>query len=508
VYVNWLENIRDWNISRQLWWGHRVPVWYCDECGKTTASRDDVARCPACGAAVRQDEDVLDTWFSSGLWPFSTLGWPDDSADLRAFYPTDLLVTAPEILFFWVARMIMNGYALLGEAPFHTVYLHGTVRDTNHVKMSKSLGNGIDPLDVVKLFGADALRYTVIAGMGLGADTILDPGDLERSFAPGRNFVTKLWNIGRFLLTNVGTAPVAALERIPAHRLSLADRWILDRLNVAIAACDAALGPARPDQRTWKASERYAGLRLNEYTEAARGFVWSELADWYLESVKARLASTSDDGEVARAVLVHVFDQSLRLLQPIVPFVTDALWQRLPGRLQGEHLPVASWPRASPGTHGGDAFEIVRDAITAIRQLRADYAIPPGKPLRVLLVPAAASRDLCLSEAKIIGRLTRCDVEIAVAAGVEAAAHHVLSDGTEVVLPLAGAIDLEKECTRLRGELAALESQLEALRGRLANERFTSRAKPDVVQQERRKEAEWSARRLQLHAKVDTLCGS
>ncbi|MFI5240016.1 MAG: valine--tRNA ligase, partial [Gemmatimonadales bacterium] len=194
VYVNWLEGIRDWNISRQLWWGHRIPVWYCDKKGCVTVSREDITACPTCGGAVRQDEDVLDTWFSSWLWPFSTLGWPDTAApDLKAFYPTDDLVTAPEILFFWVARMVMAGYAFMGDAPFHTIYLHGTVRDTEHVKMSKSLGNGIDPLDVVRLYGADALRYTVISGMGMGADLVLDPHDLERSFAPGRNFATKLW---------------------------------------------------------------------------------------------------------------------------------------------------------------------------------------------------------------------------------------------------------------------------------------------------------------------------
>ncbi|MEO6865819.1 MAG: valine--tRNA ligase, partial [Gemmatimonadaceae bacterium] len=200
VYVNWLEGIRDWNISRQLWWGHRIPVWYCETNGCVTVSRDDVTNCATCGGPVHQDEDVLDTWFSSWLWPFSTLGWPDRSAiDLQAFYPTDDLITAPEILFFWVARMVMAGYAFMGDAPFHTIYLHGTVRDTDHVKMSKSLGNGIDPLDVVRLYGADALRYTVIAGMGMGADLVLDPHDLDRSFAPGRNFATKLWNIGRFL---------------------------------------------------------------------------------------------------------------------------------------------------------------------------------------------------------------------------------------------------------------------------------------------------------------------
>src|SRR5258705_8956691 len=280
VYINWLENIRDWNISRQLWWGHRIPVWYCDKCNQTIVSRTDVSACDKCGGPVRQDEDVLDTWFSSWLFPISTLGWPDkDSAALAAFYPTDDLITAPEILFFWVARMVMAGYAFMDAAPFHTVYLHGTVRDTNHVKMSKSLGNGIDPLDVVEKYGADALRYTVIAGMGMGADLMLDPLNLERSFAPGRNFATKLWNIGRFLLANVGSSPVKSVDELRDDDLTLADRWILGRLNAAILECDVALGSARPDKGKWRPAERYAGLRLSEDSEAAPRFVWDDGAE-------------------------------------------------------------------------------------------------------------------------------------------------------------------------------------------------------------------------------------
>jgi len=508
VYVNWLEGIRDWNISRQLWWGHRIPVWYCDACGKVTASRDDVTRCPSCSGAVRQDEDVLDTWFSSGLWPFSTLGWPDDTADLKAFYPTDLLVTAPEILFFWVARMIMTGYAFMGEAPFHSVYLHGTVRDTNHVKMSKSLGNGIDPLDVVSLYGADALRYTVVAGMGLGADTILDPRDLERSFAPGRNFVTKLWNIGRFLLTNVGDDHVLALDAIPANDFTRADRWILERLNAAVAACNAALGPARPQDGVWRDEERYAGLRLNEYTEAARAFVWNELADWYLESVKGRLVTPGDDRNTARAVLVHAFDQALRLLHPIVPFVTEALWQRLPGHVEDSFLTVAPWPVAGDVPGGRSDFERVVECVAAVRQLRGEYGIAPGKQLAGLLIPSAGNRALYEGEASLVERLTRCTLTVAAAAPGGAAAHQVLSDGTEVILPLAGAIDLEKECARLQGELEGLTRQLTGLRARLANESFVSRAKPEVVEAERRKEGEWASRQAQLAAKVASLCGT
>ena len=508
VYVNWLEGIRDWNISRQLWWGHRVPVWYCDACGKVTASREDVTRCPSCSGDVRQDEDVLDTWFSSGLWPFTTLGWPDDTADLKAFYPTDLLVTAPEILFFWVARMIMTGYAFMGETPFHTVYLHGTVRDTNHVKMSKSLGNGIDPLDVVQAYGADALRYTVVAGMGLGADTILDPKDLDRSFAPGRNFVTKLWNIGRFLLTNVGSEPVQAIDEFPAADFTRADAWILGRLNAAVAACDAALGPARPDQGAlWSPEARPAGLRLNEYTEAARQFAWNELADWYLESVKGRLATPGIDRDVARAVLVHAFDQALRLLHPIVPFVTEALWQRLPGHVEGTFLATASWPVHRALTGDADAFGHVVRAVSAIRQIRGEYGIAPGKQVSGVVIPAPAAAAVFAQDAALIERLTRCALAIADAPPAGAAAYQVLADGTQVVLPLADAIDVGKECARLTGELQALDGQLTALRARLANAQFLARAKPEVVEAEGRKAQEWSVRRDQLAAKVASLCG-
>jgi len=514
VYVHWLENIRDWNISRQLWWGHRIPVWYCEGCDEVVVSRTDVAECPSCGGGVRQDDDVLDTWFSSWLWPLSTLGWPDaDAPDLKAFYPTDMLVTAPEILFFWVSRMIMAGYAFAGEAPFHTVYLHGTVRDTNHVKMSKSLGNGIDPLDVVRLYGADALRWTQIAGMGLGADVILDPNDIEKSFAPGRNFATKLWNIGRFLLTKVGSDPVRPLDTIPAAQLTRADRWILDRLDAAIAECEAALGPARPANGAWAESERYAGLRLNEYAEAARRFVWNELADWYVEATKARLAVPGDDREVARAILVHTFDQALRLLHPVIPFITEALWQRLPEQDEGAFLAVAAWPRRRPpAPEGGGEFELVREAVSAIRQIRSDYAIPPGKTIDALLVPPAAggaeARRTFDEESPLIGFLTRSEVRVAAANPGDAAAQVVLGNGAEVVVPLAGVIDVQKECARLAGELQQLEKQLAGLRQRLANENFVARAKAEVVEAERLKERDWSARQDQLSRRVRSLCGA
>ena len=514
VYVNWLENIRDWNISRQLWWGHRIPVWYCDKCNKQIVSRTDVAACDKCGGAVRQDEDVLDTWFSSWLFPISTLGWPDkDSAALAAFYPTDDLITAPEILFFWVSRMIMAGYAFMDAPPFHTVYLHGTVRDADHVKMSKSLGNGIDPLDVVEKYGADALRYTVVAGMGMGADLMLDHRDLERSFAPGRNFATKLWNIGRFLLANVGSSPVRSVDELRDDELTLADRWILGRLNATILEIDGALGPARPEKGKWRREERYAGLRLSEYSEAARRFVWNDVADWYLETTKGRISAGGSDSEVARAVLTHVFDYALRLLHPIMPFITETLWQRLPFPVatdRCEFLAIAPWPLPHPSSaEERDAmsrFDLVREAVSAVRQIRSDYAIPPGKSVDAA-IQSRANSAIFAQHAGLIGQLSKASVKVDGAPAGAGAAHSVLSDGSEVIVPLGGLVDLSKECGKLRGELDQLETQLETLSKRLQNEGFTGRAPAAVVESERKKEAEWIKRREQLAEKVKALCG-
>ncbi|GAC1479844.1 MAG: valine--tRNA ligase [Gemmatimonadaceae bacterium] len=520
VYINWLEGIRDWNISRQLWWGHRIPVWYCDACGgEPLVSRDDITRCPRCGGAVRQDEDVLDTWFSSWLWPISTLGWPDATADLAAFYPTDVVVTAPEILFFWVSRMIMAGYHFAGDAPYHTVYLHGTARDTHHVKMSKSLGNGIDPLDVVARYGADALRWTLVAGMGMGADVILDPQDLDKSFAVGRNFATKLWNMGRFVLRNVGADVPPTLASLDRARLTRADRWILTRLDAAIADCDAALGSARPAARTgtaprdlrWAAGERFAGLRLNEYAEAARRFTWDELAAWYLESAKGRLTGSDADqadADVARAVLVHAFDAALRLLHPIVPFITEALWQLLPGRPENAFLATASWPVAGRASADAHDFDRIRDLVGAVRQIKSDYNVPPARVIPVALIPHDdAGRAIYSAESAIASSLARCELKVVTAADHAGAAIALLPDGSEVVIALAGLIDVTKECAKLRSELGNLEKQTVALEQRLANPGFVQRAPRNVVDAEQAKLGEWKTRGAQLRSKVASLCG-
>ncbi|HEY8176736.1 MAG TPA: valine--tRNA ligase [Gemmatimonadaceae bacterium] len=538
VYVNWLENIRDWNISRQLWWGHRIPVWYCKDCDPpydVHVSRTELTECPHCGGPVRQDEDVLDTWFSSWLWPLSTLGWPDEKAeDFRAFYPTDVLVSGPDIIFFWVSRMIMAGYHFTGRAPYHTVLFHGIARDAQHRKMSKSLGNGVDPLDVVRLYGADALRWTLVSGMGLGVDMILDPDDIEKTFAPGRNFVTKLWNIGRFLLEKAGTAPVTPVAEIPREKLQRVDEWILWRLDVAIAECDAALGPLRPttpldtaDRVRWTEEERYSGMRLNDLAETARRFVWNELADWYLEAIKGRLAEggDGDDAEVARAVLVHAFDGALRLLHPVVPFVTEAVWQQLPSHVEGTYLVTAEWPEkrediGSPAR--AQEFEVARELVGAIRQIRAENSVPPGKHIDAFVIPPnenggtrmrvgdvfSVTGDGAFGEiAAIVERLARATLTVVDKAPAAAAAHAVTNVGASLVVPLAGLVDVDKECSRLRGELTSLEKQLESLESRLANEKFVSKAPADVVAGERKKLGEWNARRQQLRDKVQTLCG-
>ena len=515
VYEHWMTNIRDWNISRQIWWGHRVPIWYCKECDPpqdVIASREDLTACPFCGCDVVQDEDVLDTWFSSSLWPMSTLGWPNEkSTDLRAFYPTDVLVTAPEILFFWVARMIMMGYAFMGDAPFHSVYLHGTARDTQGRKMSKSLGNGIDPMDVVQLYGADALRYTLVAGMGLGSDVFLDPADLDKSFATGRNFATKLWNIGRFLLMNVGADAVRPFSDLAPEELSRADAWILDKLDTAIREADRALGPVRPVGGGWTDEELTAGLRLNDYAETARRFVWNELADWYLEASKARLLTPGADSQVARAVRVHVFDQALRLLHPIVPFVTEALWQRLPGHADGTFLASARWPESRPDNSvdlRAGQFELIKDIVEAMRRVRSEYAIPPSKMIDAFVVAPPNSRQVLDEESSHIGRLARTALAFVESAPEGPGANVILSGGTELIVPLAGLIDVEKECGRLKTELANLEKQLTSLEARLENPGFVDRAPSHVVDAERVKRDEWRSRRDLLCARVEGLCGA
>ncbi|MEX0979810.1 MAG: valine--tRNA ligase, partial [Gemmatimonadota bacterium] len=424
VYDDWLENIRDWCISRQLWWGHRIPVWYCQACGETIVAREDPTECSCGSSDLEQDPDVLDTWFSSWLWPFSVFGWPEETPDLKAFYPTHALSTAPEILFFWVARMIMAGYEFMGEAPFTQVYLHGTVRDKQGRKMSKSLGNGIDPLAVVAAFGSDALRYTVISQMGVGTDIHLDHEDLEAAFSPGRNFANKVWNAGRFTLMNVGEEPVRPLHEVEAD-LEMADRWILSRLSVTSREMTRGL-------------ERF---RLHEVAEQAHRFFWSEFADWYLELVKARMRGEAGEAsrEAARTTLVTVFDGVCRLLHPIVPFVTEALWEKLPwpeGEDRPEALIVAPWPEGKPVLESPETEEGMDDfqeLVTRIRSLRKEYNVGEGQLVDVTLTGLPAPfRAVLEGEAAALRQLARVEkVRLNGDAGEEAGvgAHDVMKNG-------------------------------------------------------------------------------
>src|SRR5438093_259872 len=442
TFENWMEHIRDWNISRQLWWGHRIPVFTCVKCKHQWAARTDPTTCPKCGGSVEQDPDVLDTWFSSWLWPFATFGWPDATPDLARFYPGHTLVTAPEILFFWVARMLMSGYHFMHTKPFATVYLHGTVRDTQHRKMSKSLGNGIDPLDVVRLYGADALRWTLIAGSSLGADVLLDPNDLDTTFAPGRNFANKLWNIGRFILAQLRD-DVQPIDRFERRTLPLADRWILMRANDAVQAATGFL-------------EQF---RLDEAAKACFEFAWKDLADWYVEAVKPRLAA--GDAAAAQAGLAFCFDTVLRLLHPVVPFITEDLWQRLPGRRPQELLVTAAWPTVPPQLLKLEAafeFTRVQEAISKIRMIRAEYRIAPKIRLAASIKPRTdLIRAAFEGERETIVRLAQLsDLDLDGGFG-GAGAHAVLADGSEVFVALADAIDVRQECRRLSSELTRLE---------------------------------------------------
>ena len=498
VYEHWMENIRDWCISRQLWWGHRIPVWYCT-CGEQIVSREDPTECPKYGSnELEQDPDVLDTWFSSQLWPFSVFGWPEQTPDVKAFYPGHAMVTAPEILFFWVARMIMMGYEFFGEAPFTEVYLHGTIRDTKGRKMSKSLGNGIDPLEVVNSFGADAMRYTLVSQAAMGTDITLDHEDVEGAFANGRNFANKIWNAGRFALLSLGDAPVRPLADV-VDDLALEDRWILSRVSTA-------------SENATRGLERY---RLHDVAESLYHFFWGEVCDWYLELVKARLMESADAAtrEAARSTLVTVLDHSYRLLHPIVPFVTAELWSRLPwpeGDERPEDLILAPWPDGSDGRRDEDAerdFEALRELVVEVRRLRKEYGVAEGERIRIHLSGGDSGLlHTVKSQAAALERLARIGgVDEGEGSGI--GAHAVLGGGTELFVPLEGVIDLERERSRLRDEIGRLQGLSVGTRKKLDNENFVSRAPEEVVQKERDKLARYEGQASKLQEKLTELEG-
>ncbi len=490
VYEHWLTNVRDWVISRQLWWGHRIPVWYCRDtgCAEVAVSREDLESCPSCGGPVDRDPDVLDTWFSSWLWPFSTLGWPDETEDLEVFYPTNTLSTAPEILFFWVARMVMAGLEFRGELPFADVLLHGTVRDAQGRRMSKSLGNGIDPLQVVELFGADAMRYTLVSAAALGTDLQLDHEDLESSFRVGRNFANKIWNAARFALGYLDARDFA--RGLDDVELELADRWILGRFAATVESVTDGL----------------SRFRLHEAAEESYRFVWSEFCDWYLELVKPRLRGErgAASRDAAAATLGSVMDGWLRLLHPVMPFITEEISTHLPGRSAADSLLHGPWPDTGglPRDAGAiRALEAFQEMVGAVRNLRSEYGIDPGRRVDLVVVdPSSAVQGALAAEEeglRALARLAALETAETVPAGVPGA-HVVLRSGGEVFLPLRDVVDLDRERQRVTEELEKLESLLDATRARLANERFLSGAPEEVVEREREKARSFEERRGRL----------
>jgi len=493
VYENWLTEIRDWNISRQLWWGHQIPAWYCESegCAHVTVAEEAPAACEKCGGAVTQDEDVLDTWFSSWLWPFATMGWPETTEDVATFYPGNTLVTAPDIIFFWVARMVMAGYHFMGDRPFETVYLNGVVRDPQHRAFSKSLGNGIDPLEAVERYGADALRYTLVSGAAAGTDVIMDREQMDGAFAAGRNFANKLWNIGRLLLAALPQR-VSTLDELDPAQMELADRWILSLSQRAIA----------------EATEALRRFRLNDAASLVYHFIWDELADWYLEQIKPRLYGSAPGGELASGVAVYVLEVALRLLHPIMPFITEELWGHLPG--EREPLLVgAAWPTPNEALLDAEAevqFCRVQALVGAIRMVRAEYRVAPGTEIRAFVGPANPDALQAFNaEQRTIERLAKLSRLATEAPPQEAGAHQVLPDGSTVFVPLGDAIDVARECERLTGELERMDKQLGSVAAKLTNENFVSRAPAEVVEREREKERSWREQREALAEKLRVL---
>ena len=467
TYFNWMENIRDWCVSRQLWWGHRIPAYYCDQCGEMVVARQAPEACPRCGSAMRQDEDVLDTWFSSALWPFSTLGWPEETEDLKYFYPTSVMVTGYDIIFFWVARMIFSGIEHMGKTPFHTVCIHGLVRDAQGRKMSKSLNNGIDPQEIIDRYGADALRFSLVYGVAPGNDLNFSTERVEAA----RNFANKVYNASRFVLMNL-----EGEQALEGKALTLADKWILSRLNACIRDMTANL----------------EGCDLGLAAQRIYDFAWSELCDWCIEWAKSRLTGSDAQARAcAQAVLLHCLKGLLRLLHPFMPFLTESIWQQLPGT-EGTIM-LAPWPEADPALdfpqEAAQAAGII-EAVRAVRALRAEMKVEPSRRVRLLLLPSAAEwAGPLLSGADAFQRLCgAADVELlSGAADAPGKTVSVVCPAAEILIPLGDLVDAAKELRRLEKECQGVEGEIRRAQGMLQNEGYLAKAPASLVQQTREK---------------------
>ena len=485
TYYNWMENVRDWCISRQLWWGHRIPVWYCKDCGQVICTKEDPTVCPACGSAhIRQDEDVLDTWFSSALWPFSTLGYPENTEDLQYFYPTDVLVTGYDIIFFWVARMIFSGIEHTGKVPFHDVLIHGIIRDEKGRKMSKSLDNGIDPLEVIENYGADSLRLSLLTGVAPGNDARYSSTKVESC----RNFINKLWNAARFVLMNAEGKKIPSIDKV---KFAPADKWIVSKLQNCI---------------------REVTLNLNKYelgvaNDLITSFVWDDFCDWYIELSKPALYG-EDEGRKADAlaVLCYVLENALKLLHPFIPFVTEEIYSNLPN-VQGSIM-VAEFPRYNykwAYKKEAKAFEGIMGIIKAVRAMKKDAECPPSKKVELFIVTenkrlVQVNKDCIL---KLSGGSELTLVESA--AEVEGKTVSAVTEIAQIYVSLGELVDIEKEKARLTAEIERIEGEIQRAESKLANENFVARAPQKLVDAEKEKVAKYQDMKAKCVAQLENL---
>lgn len=471
IYFNWMDNIQDWCISRQLWWGHRIPVWYCPDCGEMIVSEETPASCTKCGSSnLEQDKDVLDTWFSSALWPFSTLGWPDKTEDLDYFYPTNVLVTGYDIIFFWVARMIFSGLHNMGETPFDTVLMHGIIRDSEGRKMSKSLGNGVDPLDVIDEYGADALRFMLITGNAAGNDIRYYPEKVEAA----RNFANKIWNASRFVIMNLDKELMNRYK--DSKKYSPADKWILSRVNSLVK----------------EVNENIEKYEMGIASQKMYDFIWGEFCDWYIELAKPVLYGDNEEAKgAALNVIYDVLTISLQLLHPLMPFITEEIYTHLEGEY--ESITVSKWPEYKEALNNEKAEKemgYVIEAISSLRNVRSEMNVPPSKKAKLMVFVTEEGAEEAFKEGKAYFEKLGSASEVDFLASKEDAPANVVSvvtKGAEMFMPLTELIDLDKEMERLNKEKARLEGEIDRVQKKLSNERFVAKAPKEVVDEERAK---------------------
>ena len=471
TYIHWMENVHDWCISRQLWWGHRIPAFYCEKCGETTVSKEDIDVCPKCGGKVVQDPDVLDTWFSSALWPFSTLGWPDKTPELEHFYPTSVLVTGYDIIFFWVSRMIFSGIENMGEVPFKDVYIHGLVRDSQGRKMSKSLGNGIDPLEIIDQYGADALRFTLATGNSPGNDMRFYMERVEAS----RNFANKIWNASRFVMMNL---TVDKCEKPDMSLLATEDRWILHKYNRLVG----------------EVTENLDKYELGVAVSKLYDFIWDEFCDWYIELVKPRFANEDESNLTAQNTLVYVLSNTLKLLHPFMPFITEEIWQALPH--DGESIMISTYPTVCDEFEDEEScekMEMIMESIKAIRNIRNEMNVPPSKAAKLFIV---TDKPEIFKDGTVFYTKLASASEVCVCAdksGIPENSVTVASPGGEFCLPMDQLVDKQKEAERLEKEKKRLEGEIKRVEGKLSNKGFVEKAPAAVVEEERKKGEKYKA---------------